>query len=183
MWGQERKTSDIVLDDRVFAVRNNLFDLLLRLPVIKSRSLWVDAICIDQASIHERNHQVSLMEKIYSQAKNVIVWLGDDDEEITEVIKRAQPSQGQNDDDDDSGDPVCPGDEDNGGDGLSPDETRKRLLRELERDVRRLRPSILDNAELHNALMELELVGEPFSVEYKKSTMLIELSALCKDPY
>lgn len=41
--------------------------------------LWVDAICIDQRRVMERNHQVPLMRDIYSQATRVLVWLGDHD--------------------------------------------------------------------------------------------------------
>jgi hypothetical protein len=36
----------------------------------------VDAICINQTDTLERNHQVSQMQEIYSDAKEVIVWLG-----------------------------------------------------------------------------------------------------------
>ncbi|KAH6016862.1 hypothetical protein HBI82_109820 [Parastagonospora nodorum] len=39
-------------------------------------TLWVDAICIDQNSILERNHQVQQMANLYCQAEAVIVWLG-----------------------------------------------------------------------------------------------------------
>lgn len=38
--------------------------------------LWVDQLCIDQANVFERNHQVGLMSKIFGQAAQVIVWLG-----------------------------------------------------------------------------------------------------------
>lgn len=38
--------------------------------------LWVDAICIMQSSIEERNHQVQMMGHIYMQAGLVLVWLG-----------------------------------------------------------------------------------------------------------
>jgi hypothetical protein len=38
--------------------------------------LWIDAICIDQSNIEERNHQVPLMKTIYSNATAVRVWLG-----------------------------------------------------------------------------------------------------------
>lgn len=41
-----------------------------------SRYLWVDAICINQIDVQERNHQVGLMRKIYSCAKRVMIWLG-----------------------------------------------------------------------------------------------------------
>ncbi|KAF9698899.1 hypothetical protein EKO04_003195 [Ascochyta lentis] len=39
--------------------------------------LWVDAICIHQQDVAERNHQVSLMKDIYSGATRVLVWLED----------------------------------------------------------------------------------------------------------
>lgn len=38
--------------------------------------LWIDALCIDQASKYEKNHQVELMGAIYRNAKSVVVWLG-----------------------------------------------------------------------------------------------------------
>jgi hypothetical protein len=40
--------------------------------------LWVDAICIDQSNIEERNHQVKLMDLIYKNAKIVFMWLGEE---------------------------------------------------------------------------------------------------------
>lgn len=43
-----------------------------------SRRLWVDAICIDQASISERNHQVGLMDRIFSLAWRVIMCIQDE---------------------------------------------------------------------------------------------------------
>jgi hypothetical protein len=35
------------------------------------RRLWIDAVCIDQTNINERNHQVGLMDRVYSEAQNV----------------------------------------------------------------------------------------------------------------
>ena len=40
--------------------------------------LWIDALCIDQASTVEKNHQVQRMGHIYSRAEQVIAWLGDE---------------------------------------------------------------------------------------------------------
>ena len=40
--------------------------------------LFIDAICVDQGSAIERNHQVSMMGDIYRSAAEVIVWLGPD---------------------------------------------------------------------------------------------------------
>lgn len=48
----------------------------LRLPH-RSRLLWIDALCINQEDIHERSHQVQLMDEIYRRADNVLIWLGE----------------------------------------------------------------------------------------------------------
>jgi len=42
----------------------------------KGRLLWVDAICINQGSMEERNVQVLRMTNIYQTAQKAIVWLG-----------------------------------------------------------------------------------------------------------
>ena len=86
MWGHDCKTTDILLDGKRFAVRTNLFELLSKLSKTQQGLLWVDAVCINQASLHERNHQVGLMGKIYSQATNVLVWLGGDVYGVNKVL-------------------------------------------------------------------------------------------------
>jgi hypothetical protein len=40
------------------------------------RTLWVDAVCIDQADDEERSEQVQMMSRIYKNASRVLVWLG-----------------------------------------------------------------------------------------------------------
>ena len=39
--------------------------------------IWVDAFCINQADIREKNEQISPIREIYGGAKEVVVWLGD----------------------------------------------------------------------------------------------------------
>ena len=58
-------------------VGQNLADSLrhLRYKDMK-RVLWIDAICINQADIVERNAQVSRMGDIFKMAESVIVWVG-----------------------------------------------------------------------------------------------------------
>jgi hypothetical protein len=41
-----------------------------------SRTLWVDAICINQQDLTERNEQVLRMKDLYKHADRVVVWLG-----------------------------------------------------------------------------------------------------------
>lgn len=60
-------------------IRENLWQFLecqKARPDLRQNLVWIDALCINQADIHERNHQVSLMELIYKKADSVIVWLG-----------------------------------------------------------------------------------------------------------
>lgn len=44
--------------------------------VDKPRTIWIDAICIDQSNLDERSAQVKLMGLIYQKAESVRVWLG-----------------------------------------------------------------------------------------------------------
>jgi hypothetical protein len=77
VWGAPDNRHKILVNNAEFWVWPNLWNFLC---VAKEKypltAFWIDAICIDQNSIRERNHQVSLMGNIYSQAERVIVWLG-----------------------------------------------------------------------------------------------------------
>lgn len=44
--------------------------------VIRQPLLWIDAICIDQGNVTEKNHQVQRMGVIYAGVKMVMIWLG-----------------------------------------------------------------------------------------------------------
>jgi hypothetical protein len=64
-------------------VTGNLLDALRALryhPPSRPRYFWVDAICINQKSPPEKNQQLPLMSRIYSQANKVCVWLGPESE-------------------------------------------------------------------------------------------------------
>lgn len=41
------------------------------------RTIWADAICINQQDVDERNSQVQLMRDVYRKCTRVIAWLGD----------------------------------------------------------------------------------------------------------
>jgi hypothetical protein len=59
-------------------VSSNLHELLVGLRHREAtRSLWIDAICINQGDMNERSLQVHEMRNIYRYAKRVVVWLGD----------------------------------------------------------------------------------------------------------
>ncbi|KAH7086804.1 heterokaryon incompatibility protein-domain-containing protein [Paraphoma chrysanthemicola] len=59
-------------------------DLALALTYLRHkeriRTLWIDAICINQENAVERNQQVQMMSRIYTRADNVCIWLGEQDD-------------------------------------------------------------------------------------------------------
>ena len=76
-WGQPNPSRWIVIHDRKVLVRLNLWNFLDTARANYPLQLfWIDALCIDQVNIDERNDQVAQMGQIYSAAKRVIVWLG-----------------------------------------------------------------------------------------------------------
>ncbi|KAI9712822.1 MAG: hypothetical protein M1820_001444 [Bogoriella megaspora] len=81
MWGEGDPTEVVYLNGRIFYVRTNLWSCLHYLGRYACRPdwpkyIWVDAICIDQTNIPERNEQVRFMDQIYKNAECVSVWLG-----------------------------------------------------------------------------------------------------------
>jgi hypothetical protein len=77
-WGDTTNKMHIVLDNELFEVTQNLESALrnLRHPSPHARTLWIDAICIDQQNHDERNAQVQRMKSIYEVAVRVVIWLG-----------------------------------------------------------------------------------------------------------
>jgi hypothetical protein len=75
-WGTAAPTSYINIrkNGRIYSKKVQP-DLLAALKALrdpqKDRYLWIDAICINQEDIGERNHQVEMMSTIYGQAKSV----------------------------------------------------------------------------------------------------------------
>jgi Heterokaryon incompatibility protein (HET) len=52
--------------------------------------IWIDAICINQANPSERSSQVQMMGRLYEQAESVIVWLGPEDETVSDAFMALQ---------------------------------------------------------------------------------------------
>ncbi|KAI9155639.1 Heterokaryon incompatibility protein [Paramyrothecium foliicola] len=79
-WGDPANTMQIRVDNQLFGVTTNL-EIYMRKAAttsghIEDEYLWIDALCIDQSNITERNAQVQRMGAIYAHARQVIVWLG-----------------------------------------------------------------------------------------------------------
>ncbi|KAH6714047.1 heterokaryon incompatibility protein-domain-containing protein, partial [Leptodontidium sp. MPI-SDFR-AT-0119] len=78
-WGEPDELGlKIWLNGKLKDVRRNLWNALrvLRLRVEGDRVIWIDALCINQEDVEERNYQVGLMSYVYSEVKLVIAWLG-----------------------------------------------------------------------------------------------------------
>lgn len=70
----------LTLNGRPCHLGHNLHLALLHLRSLTSPlTLWVDALCINQADMDERNAQVALMSFIYTRATKVVAWLGTKD--------------------------------------------------------------------------------------------------------
>lgn len=77
-WGDPDPCSNIYLGGHLFPVPANTKLALHRMIVEhKSRVLWIDAVCINQDDLAEREQQVKLMGKDYSLSQRTLVYLGD----------------------------------------------------------------------------------------------------------
>ena len=77
-WGSRENPSDILCDGKRFSVTANLYSALYKCRDTNTRiTLWIDAICINQLDIPEREKQVRMMKDIYEKAEAVMVDLGE----------------------------------------------------------------------------------------------------------
>lgn len=88
-WESKMKPEFVTLNGFFFSVTKNLYNALLHLRDRQlERTLWIDAMCINQGDMDEKSKQIPLMRIIYAQAGDVIVWLGDGREDGDKVLKR-----------------------------------------------------------------------------------------------
>lgn len=81
-WGDAEPNSPIELHAGdsfgIAMIRPNLHAALDQLRLLdRPRTMWIDAICINQADYEEQNSQVALMTQIYTKATHISVWLGE----------------------------------------------------------------------------------------------------------
>ncbi|RSM08215.1 hypothetical protein CDV31_008223 [Fusarium ambrosium] len=76
-WGKRNKTKTILLNGEQVQITADLHDALEQFCLEDdTRSLWIDAICINQYDADEKSVQVQRMQDIYRNAKQVLVWIG-----------------------------------------------------------------------------------------------------------
>jgi len=80
VWGQPYPHKSIFIAGKSFRVGPNLYSALRDLRRQDSSiTIWVDAICINQEDLNERNLQVQQMQAIYSNSDETVIYLGPDD--------------------------------------------------------------------------------------------------------
>jgi hypothetical protein len=101
VWGDAAVTEKVLTNGASTAVTTNLAAALRALRTCRSKDegnpvqelpvfFWVDAICINQQDVPERNSQVRLMRDIYRSAAKVVSWLGPEADGSTEAISILQ---------------------------------------------------------------------------------------------
>lgn len=94
VWGGP-KIVPICINGHHVLVTENLYAALWHLRDCSfERTIWIDAICINQDDDKEKEQQIQSMAKIYSQANRVIVWLGktadDSDQALQDICVAAR---------------------------------------------------------------------------------------------
>jgi hypothetical protein len=86
-WGENVFPETLMCEDKVLRITKNLYDALVcfRLPD-RALLIWVDAVCINQVDDLEKSLQIPLMAQIYSQATEVLIWLGEETEESKSIM-------------------------------------------------------------------------------------------------
>ena len=77
VWGDDAPFDQIFLDgDDVYMEIGQNLSIALRCLRLANRTriLWIDALCINQTDLDEKNAQVTLMYKIYSQARDAVIF-------------------------------------------------------------------------------------------------------------
>ncbi|KAI0868388.1 heterokaryon incompatibility protein-domain-containing protein [Hypoxylon argillaceum] len=81
-WGPPEPKRTIFVNSRAFLVSANLYTALLYLRYddrYRPRTIWIDAICINQSDDDEKNVSIPQMRDIYQSCWRTIMWLGEHD--------------------------------------------------------------------------------------------------------
>jgi hypothetical protein len=78
VWGARTGDRLILCNGKELYITENCESALRQLRFArKSRTIWVDAICINQTDELEKNKQVGLMDEIYKNSTHLRIWLGE----------------------------------------------------------------------------------------------------------
>jgi len=99
-WGTDRVSIDIEVKgtrSQKLRITKSLADALRSLRKCHHSVLWIDALCIDQRNVEEKNIQVGRMAELYRRASCVVIWLGeasDDSDLAIEFMRNISTKDG-----------------------------------------------------------------------------------------
>jgi hypothetical protein len=101
-WGDSSQLHQISSTEGIIHVTANCGAALRDLRYsFRDRILWIDALCINQRNIEEKNIQVPLMNRIYAAARRVVIYIGPDNRQdvsrFLAYFRRSEPSAGVTD--------------------------------------------------------------------------------------
>ncbi|KAH8732095.1 heterokaryon incompatibility protein-domain-containing protein [Phaeosphaeriaceae sp. PMI808] len=77
VWGEPDTTATLAVGDHQLHISTNLHTIILHLRHHdRIRTVWIDAICINQQDSKEKSLQVAIMGQIFEKADTVLCWLG-----------------------------------------------------------------------------------------------------------
>jgi hypothetical protein len=89
-WGSPTQPKRcIFVNGRPVVIFEALLTLLYHFQTFASGYYWIDAICIRQDDVLEKNTQIPLMTRIYSAPRKVDIWLGPDQDDSAHVLELA----------------------------------------------------------------------------------------------
>ena len=75
-------------DRGVLEITPNLDKALRYLRTVKMpRTLYVDAVCINQKDLEEKQHQISLLSNVYANCMRTIIWVGEADSDTRFIFR------------------------------------------------------------------------------------------------
>jgi hypothetical protein len=94
-WGDPKITTKLACNGRQISVTSNLYKAMQTLRHAKYNVVWIDQLCINQGgegeskeeSREEKEWQIPLMTRIYSEAKNVLIYLGEENESSRAALR------------------------------------------------------------------------------------------------
>jgi hypothetical protein len=94
VWGKPEYSQSIQCNEGTLRITPSLHEALQHFrDTQKCKTLWADALCINQKSEIERGQQITLMDRIFNQAQQVLIWLGHDEQghgsRVFKLIERA----------------------------------------------------------------------------------------------
>ncbi|KAG4033217.1 hypothetical protein MFRU_005g02300 [Monilinia fructicola] len=92
-WGTKIAQEPIIINGKRLPASENLLGALRRLrsqAEDEGNYLWVDAVCIDQSNISERNDQIAKMRIIFQKAQSVPIWIGKEKDNSSLAIQLAK---------------------------------------------------------------------------------------------